>query len=397
MEFRRNGQRQERRRRVLIDEACHEGPRTSSEPQASRRAGGDGCRGYSDAAQRNLQLPITDLLPTRAWTLSVVSLMGLCAIVGLLALYGAMRLHASPLSAKALTAFDPLRSGSLGGWLAAVLLTGVAIAGGLIFTLRRHRVDDYRGRYRAWLWLAPLAAFAGLESVSGLRYAIGEWTAMVCGFSRDTSGGTCWRSIVAVVAVATLSRLAVEMRHCWPAMSCLAAAALLYGGLFAESFAAWLPDCIFRTMLVGGLLLAGHVGLLMSFLLYGRQVSLEAQGIWKPRPRLSAGKAAKSKKSPAGDNPRDTSEIVAAELPAASSRRGASSPIEDRATRETPQIKASSAVSGQAVLRVPANPASAASAAAAADSADCSAKLSKAERRRLKKEQRRQAVQAARD
>lgn len=64
---------------------------------------------------------------------------------------------------------------SIGGWLAQLCLI-IATATALIVRLmRRHRRDDYRGRYRAWGWLAGLfmlTACAGQVPVGPLVSAI---------------------------------------------------------------------------------------------------------------------------------------------------------------------------------------------------------------------------------
>ena len=45
---------------------------------------------------------------------------------------------------------------SLGGWLAQVCLVTATATALVVRLMRRHRRDDYRGRYRAWGWLAGL-------------------------------------------------------------------------------------------------------------------------------------------------------------------------------------------------------------------------------------------------
>ena len=92
MEFRQAGQRGERRRRVLIDEmaatplaADGEAPcaRTEAAAQSSVEQ-----RNYADAALASHQARITDVIPTRRWTLTALLFTGLTIIAGLEAVYG---------------------------------------------------------------------------------------------------------------------------------------------------------------------------------------------------------------------------------------------------------------------------------------------------------------------
>src|SRR5205823_14278964 len=53
-----------------------------------------------------------------------------------------------------IAAFDLDGEGSLGAGFSAALLALSGVTAVLIYTLRRHRLDDYRGRYRLWLWAA---------------------------------------------------------------------------------------------------------------------------------------------------------------------------------------------------------------------------------------------------
>jgi hypothetical protein len=87
--------------------------------------------------------------------------------------------------AAAAAAIDATAMTSFQAWLGQVFLltaAGVAVVVGL---MRRHRRDDYRGRYRAWGWLAGvlvMTACAGMVPIGRLVTAVAsEATGLVLG------------------------------------------------------------------------------------------------------------------------------------------------------------------------------------------------------------------------
>jgi hypothetical protein len=108
--------------------------------------------------------------------------------------------------------FDPRSMQSLAGWLAQVTL-GVAAAVALIVRLmRRHRRDDYNGRYRAWGWLAGLFVITSCAGAVPLG-------PLVAGLLTDASGvalgpgGIGWWICLATVAYGLVSLWAVLPLH----------------------------------------------------------------------------------------------------------------------------------------------------------------------------------------
>jgi len=72
-------------------------------------------------------------------------------------------------------AFDPRGGMSLPVWLGELALLIAAAIAGAVRLMRRHRRDDYKGRFRAWGWLAWMlaaAAWAGAVPVGGLVSAV---------------------------------------------------------------------------------------------------------------------------------------------------------------------------------------------------------------------------------
>ena len=142
---------------------------------------------------------------------------------------------------------DPRSMQSLAGWLAQVSL-GVATAVALIVRLmRRHRRDDYNGRYRAWGWLAAMftiTACAGLVPVGRL---VGAAVADATGFTLGPDGIGWW------IALATVAYGAVALWAVLPLHERGATAFWLTGALSAWAVAAgcrWLGGR--DTAVIGG-------------------------------------------------------------------------------------------------------------------------------------------------
>ena len=175
MTVRRSSPREERRRRVLVEERHAAGgtPRPTEGAPRSRPAVN---ARYTSAARAEQQPRTIDLLPKRLWTLSVWFLVGLCVVVVHATLYtGYLRWHA-PERQLDLSAWDLNGPQNLVRWSSSCMLLASALLAMQILQLRRHRVDDYRA--------APIAC--GTTSSSGCcsqawirrRAYIGSWRAV---------------------------------------------------------------------------------------------------------------------------------------------------------------------------------------------------------------------------
>src|SRR5204863_8373822 len=68
-----------------------------------------------------------------------------------------------------LAAFDLAAPNSIGAWFSSLLFTLAAGWSLLIYSLRRHKVDDYRGRYRVWLPAAAALLLLSVDAPTGLH------------------------------------------------------------------------------------------------------------------------------------------------------------------------------------------------------------------------------------
>lgn len=101
----------------------------------------------------------------------------------------------------------------MASWFSS-LLFGLAAAGSvLVYSIRRHRLDDYRGSYRLWLWCAAAWLVMSIDATANLHAPFSAAMAQATGWSM--LGGAAWwigvwGSMLAILAL----RLLLEVREC---------------------------------------------------------------------------------------------------------------------------------------------------------------------------------------
>ena len=170
MQFRRSGQRDQRRRKVFRDEAS---PEAENSPTPTNKTGKSDAiaKAYSKAAVEETETRVADLIPTRPLGVCVLFLLGLTAIAGVQALHTFVADWSPVLGDSAASTFDVAARGSLNGWLSSLLLGIAAVLSTLIYVIRRHKMDDYGGRYRMWLWTAAGLTLLSINTIAGLHRA----------------------------------------------------------------------------------------------------------------------------------------------------------------------------------------------------------------------------------
>lgn len=316
MEFRRSGARDERRRRVLMEEVKESAGGEEPREVAGGPSGAAPAARYGEGARDERQPRITMLLPRRKLTLFVLVLLGACALAGIELLYGTVLTRAPIEQRELFRAFDLERPDSLAGWFTSALLLLAAQISLVIYSVRRYRVDDYRGRYRVWIAAAVVLALASLEAVAGLRHGVFDWLHGWAG--QDVPGGVrVWQVAGGgTLGIAAFMRLLFEMRSSRGAVFVLILAAASYCGASGLAMTDVLASGPLDVMARHGLLLGGHLLLVLSLLTYGRCVYLEAQGLRPVRtkkPRARKAKATKAAKADSDKPARKTKSRTAAE------------------------------------------------------------------------------------
>ena len=283
MQFRRSGQRDERRRRVLRDDPSDG---KSGDADAVNKTGKTDAvaRAYSRAAVAETETRVADLIPVRPGAVAMLALLGLAAAVGVETLYVMSIDWKASMSADSLAALDVAAKGSLAGWFSSLLLGLSAVAASLVYIIRRYKVDDYGGRYRLWLWAAGLLALASVDAGTNLHLALAAGWTKATGFVLGPDGAGWWMLSLAVVYGAMGLRAAIDMRRSRGAVAALIAGAAAYA---VAGFLIWtrpLLDPMLSAMAGSSCSLIAHLALLLSMGLFARYVLLDARGLLPVRP-----------------------------------------------------------------------------------------------------------------
>lgn len=224
-----------------------------------------------------------DLLPLRSWTLSVWFLTGLCVVVAHATLYAGY-LHwqhsVLPIDLSALHLSGPQ---TLIRWTSSCMLLLSALFAFQILHLRRHRIDDYRARYRVWYYVIAALLLGSMDLVAGLHRMVDGGAQMLVARSTLPLPAASLTWLLVSLAVALALSVVLEVRGSRGATVCVVAAGLAYVafGVIRQTGIPRLPARL-ETMTEGLMLLLGHYLLLMSFVVYGRHVYLDAQGRLTP-------------------------------------------------------------------------------------------------------------------
>lgn len=281
-----------RRRRVLNEEA-----RSASAVTLAYRAGGDAdAPRYGEQANIEHHPQVTDFVPRKKRTIMLLMAAGLGTAAGAEAVA-----HFAGSVAKAvpgLTAADLSEriAGGAVAWTSAVMLLTAALLAKLIYNLRRHRVDDVQGRYRVWRWLSVGALLASINSVVGAQAIVAKMLAAMTGWSLTASAAEWWLAPVALVGGWIFVRLLLEISESRSSLSLVLVAAACYG-VAAAGALGWSPAILetWGDALMRGLPLAGHAFALAGLVWFARYVVLDVQGLIEHAPRRATARASKKK------------------------------------------------------------------------------------------------------
>ncbi|MFM7108763.1 MAG: hypothetical protein ACKOZU_09240 [Planctomycetaceae bacterium] len=234
-------QRRDHRRRLLVS-----WKRSAAEPAAAAAA--RPVAGYAADAHPERQRGPAVLLPTGIGGVTLAALTILAPVLGAAAVGAWETVAGRPLivpagrfarSLEALAACcDPRSLASLQGWLAQAWLLMAAAVALVVRLMRRHRLDDYRGRYRAWGWMAMLLVLTALAGAVPVGRLAGAMLVDATGIALGPDGIGWWITIAAAAWLAVGLWAVLPLREragtaCW-----LGLALAAWGGAAAAEWLA---------------------------------------------------------------------------------------------------------------------------------------------------------------
>jgi hypothetical protein len=242
---------------------------------------------YSEAAGVENHAQVTDFVPRRYRSIALLIAVGglTTAVLGSLHFFGTP--IAGALGETEIATLKLMAPGSMGAWVAAVVLFVASAASILVYSIRRHRIDDFRGRYRLWLFTAAACLIASANSVTGLHNLLASSLGYLTGWTALRSGAIWWLVLAGLPLVWIALRSIVEVRESRLAASLLVTAVCCYVVAAATALGAVsLSEQRAESTVVGAALLVGHWMTLAAILSYARYVILDAQGLVAEKPRI---------------------------------------------------------------------------------------------------------------
>jgi hypothetical protein len=287
MEFRRSGTADERRRKMLVDEPTAQrmlAPSTSPPTNTAKRSDAI-ARAYASAARDEAETRIADLVPVRPLGVVVLALLGLCAVAAVELAYTFLPDWQTVFGARGSEVLDVASRASLAAWLSSVLLGMSSLAAVLVYAIRRHKMDDYRGRYRLWLWCAAALLLASVNAVAGLHEMV-ELAAVKLLGRELLARGPGW-AMAGVGLVGLLLGVFVLLDAWRSRVSAVAIGlvALLYAAAAYFNLFALHATTMLDVMIASSVTLVAHLSLLIALMLYARHVLLESRGLITARPK----------------------------------------------------------------------------------------------------------------
>lgn len=270
--------RGDRRRRVLNDESrsqCSTSATSSSsvgEEEETPR--------YGAQASIENHPQITDYVPRQRRTVVLTSLLLLGATVGAAFLIQHAGAIAEVLPGISADQLSHQVAGGAVAWLSAALLLLTTFNLRIIYMLRRHRVDDDRGRYRVWWWTSAATVLMSCNAVTGVASLAAGCLAALTGWSFTATAAEWWIVPTALLGLWIGVRALLEMRESRLALLAGTTAAVYYVATFASSLG-WMPSVLgeWSPAISAVLAATGHIFTFAAVALFSRHVVLDVQGL----------------------------------------------------------------------------------------------------------------------
>ncbi len=253
---------------------------------------------YGEAEFLQTQPRLTNLIPRRLISYLLLWLTGSAAIGGLIAAYiWSPDLLRAANQRPAMT--DLGNYGSLGNWFGSLLLLAASLLAIITYTIRRHKVDDYRGHYHIWAWAAACWFVMASDMAASLHQGFQQLMVSLTG-TRIVGEGSVWWVVPSLLLSGSIgSRLLIDMWSSKLSSIALLSAAIAYlTALLTFYHGISLQSEVSQLLLLQGGLLGGHLLVAIAMGLHARYVLLDAEGSLPKRlPKKKAEKKQAEKKA----------------------------------------------------------------------------------------------------
>jgi hypothetical protein len=326
----RNG----RRRRVLNEEVLSAScSHTALRVMTSEDATGAVPR-YSEAAGVEHHPQITDFVPRRYRSVAVLIALAISTTAGLAGMDYFATLQSGMSNIANVSAFQLGTHGSIAAWISSVVLVIASATCVLVYSIRRHRIDDFRGRYRIWLAAAVACFMASLNSATGLHNVLADVMNYVTGWTALRDGAIWWLVAAGLPLAWIFARVFLDVKDCRLAAALLVLATSCYAAAVVIHLELLFVDAALPLMIVGASTMLGHWFAFASTLSYARFVILDAQGLVVNRPRITGRRKTKtSSPAPSPAQRKQTATATTSSNAASSSKPSALQPPKSPAAR----------------------------------------------------------------
>lgn len=291
--------RNDRRRRVLLESASQDTELVVETARARRKArdrrkendyddydnGLYRDPGYSQAVRRTCQQRVVQWIPVRRGALAALLTALWGGFIALLVAHFFIFTNTNADSANYLARtpigllFHLRSPHGIAHWLSCQLWLLTGLVCWLVFNLRRHKLDDYRARYRVWIVVALASLFSSFDASTSVLQLIGmsidNWTRREIGYAGWPLVLASFASLIGVLGI----RISAELKSVPSSVAswilglvAWAAAALLGTGILKITLAQQYVD-----LLVGALWLGGVLAVFQAVSLYLRTTYIQAQ------------------------------------------------------------------------------------------------------------------------
>ena len=183
-------------------------------------------RVYSEQALLANQPRFTDLIPLSRWAYVAMLLVGV-GVIYLLQLGAMLASLEHSYLPRALFALNS--PGTLSSWVSSVLLLLLCVGSIQVFLIRRFKADDYKGRYKIWLWVVAIAAVLSFEQATGAHRLLQSVVDQFATTTPWNQASLWWVMIVSVVSTYVGVRLFFELNANMGSFALFVLTAMGYG------------------------------------------------------------------------------------------------------------------------------------------------------------------------